>query len=319
MRKALRPVRAQYRQLRDRIFPKPHLPVAASGQAAGDLIRAGLESGQPFMAARLGRVELEAILPWYEHQIGASSSWVRTMVERLRGQPGQTLWSAKTRFLLENNAGFFPAEPAYLERFAQHMLADVSEINILGSWLPGEVRLRPCFPTATIIPLVDLEPYYHARPWSAALEGKTVLVIHPFATTIRQQYARREALFANPQMLPPFELKIIQAVQSMGGKHPDYPHWFAALEDMQARIAATPFDVALIGAGAYGLPLAAFVKRSGRQAIHLGGATQILFGIRGRRWEERPFFAQMMNDAWVHPLPEERPENYQKVENGCYW
>jgi hypothetical protein len=34
------------------------------------------------------------------------------------------------------------------------------------------------------------------------------------------------------------------------------------------------FDVALIGAGAYGLPLAACVKRLGKKAIHMGGVTK---------------------------------------------
>ena len=46
------------------------------------------------------------------------------------------------------------------------------------------------------------------------------------------------------------------------------------------------FDVAIIGCGAYGMPLAAMLKQAGKQAIHLGGATQLLFGIKGKRWEE---------------------------------
>lgn len=41
------------------------------------------------------------------------------------------------------------------------------------------------------------------------------------------------------------------------------------------------FDTAIIGCGAYGMPLAAQIKNAGRQAIHLGGAVQLLFGIKG--------------------------------------
>ena len=41
------------------------------------------------------------------------------------------------------------------------------------------------------------------------------------------------------------------------------------------------FDVALIGCGAYGFPLAAKLKTAGKQAIHLGGVLQALFGIKG--------------------------------------
>jgi len=73
------------------------------------------------------------------------------------------------------------------------------------------------------------------------------------------------------------------------------------------------FDVAIIGCGAYGFPLAACAKRLGKQAIHLGGATQLLFGIKGKRWGD------IGNEHWVHPLPEEHPQGFEKVEGGCYW
>ena len=45
---------------------------------------------------------------------------------------------------------------------------------------------------------------------------------------------------------------------------------------MEDGIAEIDFEVALIGCGAYGLPLAAHVKRLGKKAVHLGGATQNL-------------------------------------------
>lgn len=42
---------------------------------------------------------------------------------------------------------------------------------------------------------------------------------------------------------------------------------------MEDKIKQIDFDVCIIGCGAYGLPLAAFVKRMGKQAIHLAGGT----------------------------------------------
>ena len=82
------------------------------------------------------------------------------------------------------------------------------------------------------------------------------------------------------------------------------------------------FDVAIIGCGAYGFPLAAKLKLAGKQAIHLAGATQLLFGIKGKRWEENGAFAyvqKFFNDAWVYPSDEDKPKEAAKVENGCYW
>lgn len=79
------------------------------------------------------------------------------------------------------------------------------------------------------------------------------------------------------------------------------------------------FDLAIIGCGAYGFPLAAKLKRAGKQVIHMGGATQISFGIKGRRWVENPRAEVKFNDAWVYPLKSETPQNCNAVEEHCYW
>ena len=73
--------------------------------------------------------------------------------------------------------------------------------------------------------------------------------------------------------------------------------------------------MALIACGAYGFPLAAHEKRTGRKAIHIGGSLQLLFGIKGKRWDDKGFY----NECWVSPSKEERPERFEKVEGGCYW
>jgi glycerol-3-phosphate dehydrogenase len=87
------------------------------------------------------------------------------------------------------------------------------------------------------------------------------------------------------------------------------------------QIANVDFQVSIIGAGAYGLPLASFVKRLGKQAIHLGGATQLLFGIRGRRWETdyASEMREIFNENWIRPSETETPEKHEKVDKGCYW
>ena len=81
------------------------------------------------------------------------------------------------------------------------------------------------------------------------------------------------------------------------------------------------FDVALIGCGAYGFPLAAKIKRAGKIALHLGGFTQLLFGIKGARWENaQDYYRKLLdNPAWVRPLPEETPDGFFRHENGAYW
>ena len=79
------------------------------------------------------------------------------------------------------------------------------------------------------------------------------------------------------------------------------------------------FDVAILGCGAYGFPLAAEIKRMGKKAIHLGRATQLWFGIKGKRWNDDPLTKSLYNDAWVSPSDAEKPANADGVEGGCYW
>jgi len=61
------------------------------------------------------------------------------------------------------------------------------------------------------------------------------------------------------------------------------------------------------------------VKRMGKKAIHLGGATQILFGIKGKRWLENKNFDLLINEHFVFPAQEDKVENFQKIEGGAYW
>jgi hypothetical protein len=141
-----------------------------------------------------------------------------------------------------------------------------------------------------------------------------------FAATIAQQYKRRQEIWrAKPELLPEFELRTICAPLSSYLAKPQYSDWFAALHAMCREMEAAPFDAAIVGAGAWSIPLVAHAKSLGGWAIHLGGITQILFGIRGRRWEKNERIMAFCNDAWVRPAAVETPENVQAIEGGCYW
>ena len=95
--------------------------------------------------------------------------------------------------------------------------------------------------------------------------------------------------------------------------------WFEALASMEKEIATKEFDIALIAAGAYGLPMAAYVKSLGKQAIYMASSMQILFGIRGKRWDNWPDWAAHFNEYWVYPSEAETPSKKNEVEGGSYW
>lgn len=147
------------------------------------------------------------------------------------------------------------------------------------------------------------------------------MIIHPFESTIIRQYENREQLFPGKDILPAFELKTLKAVQTIAGEKDErFETWFEALEYMYDQAMKKDFDVAIIGCGAYGFPLAAKLKEAGKQAIHLGGATQYLFGIKSKRADEgNPIIKGLYTDAWARASAEETPKNSARVEGGCYW
>ncbi len=233
----------------------------------------------------------------------------------------------KVNQYLSIGAGFFSATPESVNQFTRLMINSIPEADVMGIWmLPfeqyylnkyGSDRLETAY-------LLDIEPWSApSNPWSAALKDKKVLVIHPFSETIESQYKKRELIFPGTDILPEFELKTLKAVQTIAGEKDDrFETWFDALEWMYQEALKIDFDVAIIGCGAYGFPLAAKLKQAGKKAIHLGGATQILFGIRGKRWDEQSGFEYIRgfyNDAWVYPSETDKPKQAKKVEGGCYW
>jgi len=277
------------------------------GQEGQNRIGKLISGGRPLMVTRLGGVEM---------------SCLRVYLERKRDK--KKAYSEKIRAAMSCNAGFFPVDDDSLDSFSQMYLDHLTQADVLGVWFyeHEDFFCNTYCPDAELVENLSLEPFRFANPWSGKLEGKKVLVVHPFVESIRKQYAeKRRLLFDDPDVLPEFELKTVQAVQSIAGSPVRFGTWFDAYRHMCDRIADTDFDICLIGAGAYGLPLASFAKGLGKQAIHMGGVTQILFGIKGRRWEKEyaDSTAKLFNEHWIRPLGSETPSGSERVEKGCYW
>lgn len=292
-----------------------HLPYDKESQDASDLIKDSLLSDNPCMICRFGSLELQVMVA-YLNQTEIKNSF-KKIPNLLRGEPLTFSNNLKSRF--RYIAGFFPAEDKYMAKFAKLMIEDSKSIDIVGAWRTEQARIAKFFQQVHNVPLGAFEPYRFAIPWSGALKGKKVLVIHPFTETIKKQYAKHKLLFDNQNILPEFELKTLQAVQSAAGNKVEYKTWFDALAYMCDEIDKIDFDIALIGAGAYGFPLAAHVKRIGKKAVHMGGVSQLLFGIKGNRWAGHEYYENLYNEHWIRPSQSETPENCTKVEGGSYW
>jgi hypothetical protein len=290
---------------------------------ASQLIYAALASEEPCMIARFGAFELSTLVNY----LGVHNT-DKNVLNYLKGNEPDWWWTESLIQYMNTNAGFFPPTVEKIEQFCELMLKDIKQVDVLGSWLDNEHFVSDKL-NADRVHLRLLEPFWAKKPWTNVLEGKKVLVIHPFDKTIGAQYKKRDLLFQQ-QILPEFELITMPAVQSIGGGSNVFTDWFEALEYMKSEIDKIDYDICLIGAGAYGFPLAAHVKRSGKKAVHLGGSLQLLFGIKGKRWEDSNYgvkewgiaprsYSSLMNEHWVRPSENEKPKNANAVEGACYW
>lgn len=294
-------------------YPAISVPIAEPSHSQ-QLVYELLIAETPCMIARFGSVELQAVVDYLYPPT------LRNAVRFVKSETPSWGYAPSTVRTMHINAGFFPATKPMLDRFGKLMVDCMPMVDVLGSWRTEESLVMSYMPNVIRVPLYALEPYYFDNPWTPALEGKKVLVVHPFEETIRKQHDRYELLFEDKRLTPKYELQTIKAVQSIAGNKPDeFEDWFQALEWMKAEIDKSDFDIAIIGCGAYGFPLAAHVKQIGKKVIHLGGAVQNLFGIRSRGMEKVLKFVSMMNDYWVRPSEEETPKGFDKVENGLYW
>jgi len=277
-----------------------------------------LKSDNPCMIARFGRTELTCLLNYM-----GKTKHKNQFFSFIKGTTPPWWWQKSIMKQMQVFSGFFPTTEEKIEQFCKLMLIDIPEVDVLGFNHIDEIYFDKLLSTHEKINFELLNPYFSKIPWTKELEGKKVLVVHPFASTIESQYQKRQLLFPN-NLLPAFELHTIKAIQTIAGVKSNFSDWFEALEFMQQQIDNIDYDICLIGCGAYGFALAAHVKRKGKKAIHLGGSLQLLFGIRGKRWERENYnptynYVRLLNENWVKPGDAEKPAGADQVEGACYW
>ncbi len=294
--------------------------VQKRGQMANDYIYESLNAmpSKPLMCAKFGTIELGVVCAYeIKHRYPLKAY----LDDFLHGRV--SVYHKNILDSLCRLSGFFPNNLQLGEKFYNLVLDDMREIDVLASYIYEEKYIAKYLNCVK----VDLDGYYAPfmwqNPWTKYLKGKKVLVVHPFVDSIRYQYEHnRDKLFDNPDVLPEFkELLTVKAVQTISDQQDErFDTWFDALQFMKDEISKLDFDIALIGCGAYGMCLAAHVKRMGKQAVHLAGWTQMLFGVYGERWiKDQPQYSKYINEYWIRPLESEKPKGAEKVENGCYW
>lgn len=265
------------------------------------LVAEALDSQRGFAAGKLGNSE---------------RGWLRYPIvrERERDPRRLTAYRLATAHRGALHSGIYPRDAAFLDRFCDQYARAVGELDAIGIFaddLPDALELF-AYHQLRGAPMAyfDQEPERSSpadedRCWLRHLRGRRILLLSPFAELLRER-ANRDDYDASWAKIGKrwFEPASVEAIEFPYGFDPRtrerHPSALDLFDEIRGRVAAADFDIALIGAGGLGIPLAGEVKRLGRIGVSLGGHLQVVFGVAGERWLERQDWQRLyMNDSWI--------------------
>jgi hypothetical protein len=169
----------------------------------------------------------------------------------------------------------------------------------------------------------ELEPYYSidSESWMSKMQGKKILIIHPFIETIKKQIPKLDKIFPGKDWFKDCNFVFLKSPITCAKNHQNI-NWQESYNKFinELNMVSEEYDIALIACGGYGMLVSEYIYSNHKKSvIYVGGALQLFFGIIGKRWFTNKEVMSLVNDFWVRPNKEDKPPNYQLIEKGCYW
>jgi len=241
------------------------------------------------------------------------------------------------REILEKNAGVFPNDDKSMLAWAREAkealyLSDCLALGWYENTRQKEEDILQSLPwNNTRVNLRSLEPYYPPpeERWTNLLEDQEVCVVTSFTQSAQNQVKLGEEKVwpgSNGSIWPTStKWHWVQTgyapilAQGRAGWEESPESWHEAVVWVVEEVLKTKARIVLIGCGGLGLLIGAKLKQHGKICMVLGGSIQVLFGIKGRRWEHHDVISKFWNPSWTWPREEEIPRGASEVEKSCYW
>ncbi len=277
-------------------------------------IQTALHEGKGLAVGKLGTCELDTLYIYHTKFI---FDWV-------------------TRLQMTRNAGLWPDNNKTLQDWATYMSKHVlPEMDCLASWWSKEREaeiFKAYAPQAHIQTGLEwFEPWRSGHEWTLAIPaGTKVAVVSPFTESLTAQSEYLNLLFE----IPIWQEPLPEIIPIKTGCSPVFDStseaawpmtvrsggWNKAVDHIVNQVIESKARVAIVGCGALSLPIVVALKKRGIIAIHTGGVTQMIFGIRGNRWIKDPKFSALCERPfWTNPRPSEIPLHAKSIEGACYW
>jgi len=222
---------------------------------------------------------------------------------------------------MKTNAGFFGDEEEFKKWKAMMLRAllnadcNLRVVTCNSFFVCDDVltQLNIFIPT---LPYVEDLGYYITMLNS--LKTSNIGFVSYFKKDIERQLPKMEWIHKKRPITNDYKKwKIIKSENTISGNEPEDKTWNEVYDDLLKRSLEADCDIYFVSCGCYGVPLCADLKLAGKKAYYVGGFLQLLFGLKGNRWEDRKIVSQYYNKYWR--FPEEKPKNAESVENSCYW
>jgi len=219
-----------------------------------------------------------------------------------------------------SNAGFFGNEAEFKQWKSKYVKAILNaDLNLKVITCPSFyvcddvlTQLNIFLPTLTYMEDLNF--------WIGLINGlntSKIGVVSYFKDDMEKQLKKLDQVHNKSRLSSNFnEWRIIKSENTIEGNTPTDKSFDEVFEDLVERCLNEDRDVYLISCGCYGLPLCNELKKKGKKALYVGGLLQLLFGIMGKRWLDRPVITQHINKHWIYPT--EKPLNGEAVEGWCY-
>lgn len=256
-----------------------------------------ISSDKPFMAARLGNTEAYiasglkySSIPYY---------WVNWLY-RTSG-----FFSKDNKISFSDVINYAQLTIESIKKCDYNLCRFESEIPLLNQLSPIESYNLDWYDTYLL----------EENNWTNSLINKKVLIISSISQTIEYQLRKRVCpsgfiLAAN--------ILFYSLPETYFVEQREYLNWFATFEIIKEEISLLDYDIAIIAGGAYGYPLAAFIKDCKKQSIDICSGIYPLFKIKNNTQSIIRRVSSLYNSDWIFPK-EKKSSNTCNIERAAYW
>lgn len=236
---------------------------------------------------------------------------------------------------LHINSGIYPLEDHnVIEIFCKNYINSLKNCNYIGFWPQKnyfpEMELIKKYCSQKAMKPINHDSghfgevfWFNRENWYEKLYGKKILIISSHSKTMERQWfsnnlfrSQNKNINHNETLI---ELKFVKPPMSACGNKP-HSSWIESLDhfkqDVDDKLQNFNLDLALVSCGGYSSSICDYIhQKYNKSVFYIGGALQLYFSILGNRWKNQI----STNKHWTKLDASEIPENYQRVENGCYF